>query len=119
MKTKKIIAVLMILAMFSLAGCAANSWFCKNGPKVLDGLQLVIDQANNIISIVETSYPGVIPPFAQTVLAGAQAAKGLAQVAYAKACPTTEDLVKAQEQLTEVQMKMAIGVKSKLLKLEK
>ena len=116
---KKLLVTLVIVALLGLAGCATDSWFCKNGPKVFAGLQLVIDQANNIISIVETSYPGVIPPFAQTVLAGAQAAKGLAQVAYAKACPTTADLVEAQGKLTEAQMNMAIGVEYKLLKLER
>lgn len=107
---KKII-VTMIVVVF-LAGCAGNSFLCKNKDAVLAGLQFTINQATIVIQSVQAQYPGVIPPFAQQIIDKAQQAKDAASAALTKACPTPEDNAQAQGKVTDaMQSAQAVGIK--------
>lgn len=114
---KKIIALMLILSMLSIAGCASGSFLCRNKDSILNGLQSVINIAGSIISVVEASYPGVIPPMAAAVIATAQIAKNAATLAAANACPTVAQLVDAENKLADAQMQLAIAVKYQGMKL--
>ncbi len=114
---KVVLACLVIVGL--LAGCASNSFLCRNGQTVINGLQAVISQANSVISLIQTTYPGVVPPAAQAVLSAAQAAKDLAQLALGKACPPDTELVAAQSKMTEANLRLTIAVSAGLMRLGK
>lgn len=113
----KIIALVLVLSMLSIAGCASDSFLCRNKDSILNGLQQVINISNSIISVIEASYPGVIPAAAAAVIAAAQIAKNAATLAASNACPTVEQLVDAESKLADAQMQLAIAVKYQGLKL--
>ena len=114
---KRIPAILAIVALLGVSGCAANSFFCKNKSTILNGLQLVIDQSNAVISAIQTTYPGVVPAVAQEILNKAQQAKDAAATAMAKICPDATDLTTAQQQITAANMQMSVMVSAGKMKL--
>lgn len=105
---KKLFAVLAIVGL--LAGCAGTSFLCTNGQTVANGLQLVINQANSVISAIQTSYPGLVPPGAQAVLSAAQVAKDVASMALAQVCPSPTQLTDAQAKMSEAMKQMNLAV---------
>jgi len=113
---RKMFVILAIVMM--LAGCASvRSFLCTNGPTVTDGLQMVINQANSVISAIQTTYPNIIPESAQEVLATAQMAKDAAQAALSKVCPAPAELTVAQEKMSEAMKQLNLSVMKGTMKL--
>ena len=89
---KKLVAIFVVLSMFSLAGCAENSIFCKNKNTVETICNGVIVGGNALIAILPEYSP---------IISTVQAAIAKAQANLQEKCPSLDVASEAQAELSQ------------------
>jgi uncharacterized protein YceK len=95
---KKLMILIMVLAM-ALSGCATvKGWFCSNEATINN----IIAGANNTITTIESMFPGMIPVEYQAIIDVARAVVTQGETYLAAGCPTDAQVSTLQSQQTQV-----------------